>query len=128
VTDSPSKKPSRESYSDLLAANEVGLPLTTAYLRLAELHRLDRLRLYKDGMRLAAFEQLLRILHNVDEALHAKPDLLSVRYLVLRVRDDFVSALEATLSGYHGNVADAMRDVSRAPAFSRSVRWCGSAR
>lgn len=39
------------------------------------------------------------------------PDLADLALLVSRVRADFETALEATLSGYQGVAAEAMRDV-----------------
>src|SRR5439155_7049867 len=55
-----------------------------------------------------------RLFEYLDAAEHAyqtNPDLTRLAFLVARSAADFETALEATLSGYQGVAADAMRDV-----------------
>jgi hypothetical protein len=88
----PSPETDAQIYGSLLEANR-SLPITIANLQLAQHHRIERLRLYAAGSRLAGFEQLLRILRGIDQGLRTKTELASIRYLVVRLRDDFVTEL-----------------------------------
>jgi hypothetical protein len=69
------------------------------------------LRAYLPGQRLAGLEQLLAYLQAVRDAYLADDHLAKLAFLITRAIADFETALEATLSGYQGVAADAMRDV-----------------
>ena len=56
-------------------------------------------------------EQLFTYLDAAAKAYEDIPALARVAFLVERVKADYQTALEATLSGYQGVAADAMRDV-----------------
>lgn len=99
------------SYTASLAALTDKHPQIAAALRVAEQRRADRLAMYLDGARLRGLEQLYTYLNAAAEAFSDSPTLAPLRFLVDRVRADYVTALEATLSGYQGVAADAMRDV-----------------
>jgi hypothetical protein len=86
-------------------------PRLARALQQAERLRTDRLRLYLPGKRLAGLEQLLRYLDALSKAYVSSGDLAKLVFLLQRVASDFETALEATLSGYQGVAADAMRDV-----------------
>lgn len=77
----------------------------------AERLRVERLRLYLPGQRLAGLEELFVYLEAVREAYTAEDGLSKLAFLITRAIADFETALEATLSGYQGVAADAMRDV-----------------
>jgi hypothetical protein len=62
-------------------------------------------------MRLKGLEQLYTYLDAAIESYSLIPKLAVLAFLVRRVRADFETALEATLSGYQGVASDAMRDV-----------------
>ncbi len=62
-------------------------------------------------MRFKGLEQLYTYLDAAIESYSSIPKLADLAFLVRRVRADFETALEATLSGYQGVASDAMRDV-----------------
>jgi hypothetical protein len=99
------------AYQDSLSTLAVSRPLIARSLRLAEERRAQRLAGYLDGMRFAGLEQLRTYLDAAVESFAAVPALADLAFLVSRVRADFETALEATLSGYQGVASDAMRDV-----------------
>lgn len=98
-------------YNASLAALAEKHPQIASALRVAEQRRGDRLAMYLDGARLQGLEQLYTYLGAAVEAYANSSTLAPLRFLLDRVRADYVTALEATLSGYQGVAADAMRDV-----------------
>lgn len=98
-------------FARLLTTLEQSRPLVAEALRLAERRRSERLASLLDGMRLRGLEQLFAYLDAAAEAYGDLPAISGVAFLVKRVRADYQTALEATLSGYQGVAADAMRDV-----------------
>lgn len=102
---------SAPSYVESLAVLADRHPQIAAALRVAEKRRAERLAMYLDGARLQGLEQLYTYLDAAAEAYSDSPMLAPLRFLVDRVSADYVTALEATLSGYQGVAADAMRDV-----------------
>jgi len=60
---------------------------------------------------MAGLEELLTHLEEVKRAFQARADLRPVALLAARARADFITALEALLSGFHAVAVDAMRDV-----------------
>lgn len=101
----------KPEYSKLLATLEQSRPLLARALALAEQRRSQRLASLLDGMRLRGLEQLFTYLDAAGKAYADLPAIAGVAFLVERVKADFQTALEATLSGYQGVAADAMRDV-----------------
>lgn len=102
---------SAPSYVESLAVLADRHPQIAAALRVAEKRRAERLAMYLDGARLQGLEQLYTYLSTAAEVFSDSPALAPLRFLVDRVRADYLTALEATLSGYQGVAADAMRDV-----------------
>ncbi len=103
--------PDASAYRDSLLSLAEPRPLIARSLRLAEERRAERLAGYIDGMRLKGLEQLHAYLDAAVESFTTIPVLANLAFLVSRVQGDFETALEATLSGYQGVAADAMRDV-----------------
>lgn len=62
-------------------------------------------------MRLRGLEQLHVYLDAAAESYASLPAIADLAFLLNRVRADFQTALEATLSGYQGVATDAMRDA-----------------
>lgn len=77
----------------------------------AERRRSERLATFLDGARLRGLEQLFAYLEAAAKAYADLPAIAGVAFLIERIRADYQTALEATLSGYQGVAADAMRDV-----------------
>ncbi len=80
-------------------------------LILAERRRSERLAGYLEGKRLRGLEQLFSYLEAAEKAYGETPAIAGAAFLVGRVRSDYQTALEATLSGYQAVASDAMRDV-----------------
>lgn len=99
------------TYAQTLKELRRSRPRLAERLIQAEELRAQRLRLYLSGRRLAGLEQLYEYLERLAAAYRANDDLAQLAFLIDRVRADFVTALEATLSGFQGAAADAMRDV-----------------
>ncbi|MFD9663489.1 hypothetical protein ACFWAY_17975 [Rhodococcus sp. NPDC059968] len=98
-------------YQDSLRALVETKPLIAKSLQMAEERRAQRLADYMNGMRLKGIEQLYAYLDTAVVSFTASPEFADQVFLVCRARADFETALEATLSGYQGVAADAMRDV-----------------
>ncbi|CPS14562.1 Uncharacterised protein [Mycobacteroides abscessus subsp. abscessus] len=99
------------TYADSLATLSKSRPLLAQALVLAERRRTERLAAYLDGARLRGLEQLFAYLEAAVAAYAEIPSLSGIGFLIERVHADYKTALEATLSGYQGVAADAMRDV-----------------
>jgi len=99
------------SYSRLLAELARSHPTLQASLHVAALNRAKRLAQYAGGDRFRGLEELIGHLGSLASAFKAHSELSKVAGLVWRARADFVTALEAFLSGFHSVVQDAMRDV-----------------
>jgi hypothetical protein len=98
-------------YSDQLPTLKDSRPLLAEALVLAEQRRTTRLTSLASGARLRGLEQLFTYLDAATKAYAELPALAGIAFLVERVKADYQTALEATLSGYQGVAADAMRDV-----------------
>ncbi|MEV0773816.1 hypothetical protein [Nocardia salmonicida] len=98
-------------YSELLSTLQKSRPLLVQALILAEQRRSERLKRLLEGARFRGLEQLFTYLWAAEKAYAETPAIAGVAFLVERVRADYQTALEATLSGYQGVAADAMRDV-----------------
>lgn len=98
-------------YSELLSILQESRPLLGQALILAERRRSERLKGILEGARLRGLEQLFTYLEAAAKAYAETPAIAGVAFLVERVRADYQTALEATLSGYQGVAADSMRDV-----------------
>ena len=89
-------------------------PRVARLLSTAHKNRLERLELYFSGARLRGLEELLSYLETAEQSCLQHKRLKKISLLIARVRADFETALEATLSGFHSVVFDAMRDVMEA--------------
>ncbi|MFE3318161.1 hypothetical protein [Nocardia sp. NPDC059195] len=98
-------------YSELLPNLQGSRPLLAQALILAERRRSERLAKLFEGARLRGLEQLFTYLRAAEKAYAETPTISGVAFLIERIRADYQTALEATLSGYQGVAADAMRDV-----------------
>ena len=99
------------AYQDSLSAVAKVKPAIAASLARAQQLRAERLARYVGGMRLAGLEQLYLYLDAAHASYLSSPSLAGIAFLVRRVRADYETALEATLSGFTGVAGDAMRDV-----------------
>jgi hypothetical protein len=97
-------------------------PTVANGLRAAEASRARRLASYIQGVRLAGLEELLTHLEEVKRAFEARAELRPVAFLAARARADFITAVEALLSGYHAVAVDAMRDVMEVEFLLREFR------
>lgn len=107
----PQSAEPQPSYQQSLARLEESKPRIAHALREADERRIKRLAALADGMRLRGLEQLHVYLDAAAESYASLPPIADIAFLLARVRADFQTALEATLSGYQGVAADAMRDV-----------------
>jgi hypothetical protein len=98
-------------YTELLEGISRTRPQLATVLVRAENSRIAMLRQYHSGARLRGLEQLLDYLSIAKEVFDRHPRLAKVSFLLSRARDDFEVAIEATMSGARGVVADQMRDV-----------------
>jgi hypothetical protein len=64
-----------------------------------------------DGVRLAGCDDLIDHLGRLEQTYKRNKRLAPVAFLIERAHGDFVTAIEAILSGFHVVVQDAMRDV-----------------
>ncbi len=99
------------SYAQTLDQLRATRPAIGARLQEAEQNRANRLKSYVSGRRLEGLEELNVYLERLERAYEEEDELASLSFLVRRATRDFETALEATLSGYQGVAADAMRDV-----------------
>jgi hypothetical protein len=99
------------AYKTLLKALEPSHPRMVSLLKMADDNRRERLAHWKDGVRLRGYEELVTHLDAMTDVYRKHTQLAPVSFLVSRTRSDFVTALEATLSGFHTVAHDAMRDV-----------------
>lgn len=99
------------SYEESLEALSQSRPTVSRALIAAQERRAERLAMLLDGARLRGLEQLNEYLHAAEHAYRHVPAIANLAFLVARVRADFETALEATISGYQGVASDSMRDV-----------------
>ncbi len=102
---------SKDSYADLIERLAENAPRVAAGIRASEETRRRTLAQYLPGMRLQGLDNLFEFLDHNAEVYDANTELAKIAFLIRRVRDDFETASEATLSGYVGVASDAMRDV-----------------
>lgn len=107
----PQSSEPQHSYQHSLASLVESKPRIAQALRQAADRRTERLTGLIDGMRLRGLEQLYAFLEAASKSYASLPRIAELTFLLDRVRGDFQTALEATLSGYQGVAADAMRDV-----------------
>jgi hypothetical protein len=86
-------------------------PKTVAALQKAQSNRRARLPQYAGGARLRGFEELLTHLEELKATYLSTKRLKPIAFLMERAHSDFVTALEAGLSGFEAVAHDAMRDV-----------------
>jgi len=103
-------------------------------LHKAQSNRIDRLAVRAKGLRLDGLDEWLGYLKNLEAAFESEATLSQVSFLIKRIRDDFETAIEASLSGLHSIVFDTMRDVMEiwmllqefAHDPARLPKWLGS--
>ncbi|HEX2918339.1 MAG TPA: hypothetical protein VHN81_07445 [Edaphobacter sp.] len=105
------------SYESLLPRVTASTPLVAEALVGAAARRAKRLAVLAGGMRLRGLEELLGFLDAAKTAYASDAVLESIAFLIDRVRADFVTAIEASLSGYQAVAADTMRDVMEIEAL-----------
>jgi hypothetical protein len=95
------------------AVGELGRthPQVAAALLRAHSNRMANLRSYRNGARLRGLEELLTHLEMLATAIDEVATAPPIAFLFRRVRADFETALEATLTAYPSVAHDAMRDV-----------------
>lgn len=98
-------------YIKLLSAVAGHVPRAVKGLQEAATTRLKTLQAIGNGARLAGVNDLLLYLDETADLYSANAQLAKIAFLPRRLAADFETALEATLSGYTGVAADAMRDV-----------------
>lgn len=104
-------KERRRSYRLLLRELRKTLPVTASQLSEAQANREIRLARYFSGIRLKGYEELVHHLTELENIFLKNRRLRAVSFLVGRAKNDFETALEASLSGFHSVAHDAMRDV-----------------
>src|SRR4051794_12107319 len=100
---------SKDSFPDLIDQLAVRAPKVAAGIHAAEGTRARSLAQYLPGMRLPGLDNLFEFLDHNADVYDANTELAKIAFLIRRVRADFETALEATLSGYIGVATDAMR-------------------
>jgi hypothetical protein len=99
------------AYEESLESLDQTRPLVSRALIAVHERRTARLAMLLDGAGLRGLEQLHAYLYAAERAYVDLPAIEKLAILVARVRADFETALEATLSGYQGVASDSMRDV-----------------
>jgi hypothetical protein len=116
----PSGEPDAPGYDELLeqvlqTAPHVAAALTRAHRnRTRELDRYlnaDALRTHFAGTYVAGLDEIFSVLDAIIDAYQRSVVLKDIRFLIMRIRADFESAIDAALSGFNGVVLDTMRDV-----------------
>jgi hypothetical protein len=121
-------------YPEILQELQATHPAVAATLLTAYRNRVDHLQAYRNGVRFAGIEEWLQHLNALRESLERTTTAPKIAFLYERVRSDYVTALEATLSGYPSVTHDAMRDVMEvellvrdfAADFPRLAQWLGA--
>ena len=102
---------SQKQYTDLITDLAAAKPKTAALLRMAQERREAKLQQYLNGARISGFEELLEHLDVVHAIFSNHTELSKVSFLLGRSKGEFITALEALLSGFHAVAHDAMRAV-----------------
>lgn len=97
--------------STLLRDLSEGHPRLAAHLSQAQSNRQLRLLQYLDGDRLRGYEELIDHLEQLEITFQQSRRLQPLSLLIRRVRNDYHTAMEATISGFHAVAYDAMREV-----------------
>ncbi|MFD3377596.1 MULTISPECIES: hypothetical protein [unclassified Streptomyces] len=97
--------------SQLMKMAEDGAPVPALVLATAEARRRRNLKRLAGDIRFAGINELLTRLSEVGRAFAETPELSKITFMIQRAHADFMTALEATLSGYFAVASDAMRDV-----------------
>lgn len=90
---------------------EDGAPIAALALATADARRRQNLKRLAGDIRFAGINELLVRLSGIGKAFSETPELSRITFMVQRAHADFMTALEATLSGYFSVASDAMRDV-----------------
>ncbi|WP_228183987.1 hypothetical protein [Streptomyces anulatus] len=90
---------------------EDGAPIAALALATADVRRHQNLKRLAGDIRFTGVNELLSRLSTVGKMFAEAPELSKLAFIVKRTHADFMTALEATLSGYFSVASDAMRDV-----------------
>lgn len=107
----PKQRVDRRSYKSVVKALSETHPTTTSFLRRAEVNRTRRLKYWQHSGRMQGYEELISHLTEVGQVYRRNRRLRPIAFLIDRAQADFVTGLEATLSGFHSVAHDAMREV-----------------
>ena len=113
----------RRSYSTLIRILSSSHPILARHLRIAESNRQQRLARYLSSARLEGIEELLGHLEQMQQLFLEHHRLQRIAFLLEDSREAFVSATEATLSGYYSVAFDAMRTVMEVEFILRDFRY-----
>jgi hypothetical protein len=100
-----------KKYEELIQELEGNCPQLAKSLRQSHENRTLRLGFFVSDVRLRGLEELTAYLSLMASAYEGIPELKSIAFLIHRAQSDFVTALEATLTGLHTVAYDSMRDV-----------------
>ncbi|WP_406132296.1 hypothetical protein [Streptomyces sp. NBC_00989] len=88
-----------------------GAPIAALALATADARRRQNLERLSGDIRFTGINELLARLSTVGKTFAETPELSKLTFVVKRTHADFMTALEAALSGYFSVASDAMRDV-----------------
>lgn len=88
-----------------------GAPFAALALATADARRRQNLERLSGDIRFTGVNELLARLSTVGKAFAETPEFSKLTFIVKRAHADFMTALEASLSGYFSVASDAMRDV-----------------
>ncbi|MEU7345866.1 hypothetical protein ABZ778_18440 [Streptomyces bacillaris] len=88
-----------------------GAPIAALSLGYADARRRHNLERLAGDIRFVGINELLTRLSTIGKAFAETPELSKLTFIIKRTHADFLTALEATLSGYFSVASDAMRDV-----------------
>jgi len=114
------------SYEESLVALGETRPLVCRALVTAQERRTERLAMLLDGARLKGLEQLHEFLNAAEQAYLELPAPAKLAFLVARVRADFETALEATLSGCSKSTEGVAIVPATRPRIRGITRWAES--
>lgn len=95
----------------LMKMAEDGAPVPALVLATADARRQRNLKRLAGDIRFAGINELFTRLSEIGQAFAETPELSKITFMIQRAHADFMTALEATLSGYFAVASDAMRDV-----------------
>jgi hypothetical protein len=101
-----------QNYQDALDRLAAKCPVLARPLTHADKIRAERLSWFLDNTnRLEGLEEFSQFLDATTKWFREFPELKAITFLLWRAGADFVTAIEATISGFHAVANDSMRDV-----------------